>query len=239
MKKKSTQSPIRQRSLNSAYFEYLETPVVGPDSIRRQPAASNFVDRLRELDAQQKSGFDIASLLIEPMQAGRLYFWNDLHLGHQALEKLRGRSASETDSLLLTNALNTVTKNDILIFGGDVSMTDADVTNAWLRQIPATKILVLGNHDCDKHARTILKLAVDTVVSTIELPGYFITHYPVPEKVMDAARPGELITNLHGHVHASTLNPDEFGSGRRHRNMSVEKTGYRPVTLPDLLAMAI
>lgn len=239
MKSKSPHPSIHQSSLSSAYFEYLATPVFGSDSIRRQPAPSNFVDRLRELDAHQKPGHDIASRLIGPMQAGRLYFWSDLHLGHQALEKLRGRGAGETDSLMLTNALSTVAKNDVLVFGGDITMTDIDVTNAWLRQIPALKILVLGNHDCDKHAQNILKLAVDAVVGAIELPGYFITHYPVPERVMNAARPGEIMTNVHGHVHASPLNPAEFGSGRRHCNMSVENIGYRPVTLPDLIAKAI
>lgn len=237
MKRKSAQPSIPENSLSAAYFDYLATPVTGRDGVKRQPAASNFVDRLRETHANRQLGPDIRSRLIEFLQTGHLLFWSDLHLGHRVLENLRGRSASETDSLMLVNALTTVTKHDCLIFGGDITMTDINTTNAWLRQIPALKILVLGNHDCDKHAQTILKLAVDAIVSAIELPGAFITHYPVPERVMDAARAGEFIVNVHGHVHASTLNPDEFGSGRRHRNISVEIIGYRPVTLPELIAM--
>ncbi|MGV8894769.1 MAG: hypothetical protein ACOH2K_17915 [Burkholderiaceae bacterium] len=237
MKKKTIPSPTPEISLTTAYFQYLITPIKGRDSVTRQPAASNFVERLREVHANRNRSPDIPSRLIELSNTGRLYFWSDLHLGHHALAKLRGRSSGETDNMLLANALEIVTEDDCLVFGGDITMTDLSTTNAWLRQIPANKILVLGNHDCDKHAQAVLALAVDDIVSSIELPGIFISHYPVPEKSMDAVRPGEHTINIHGHVHASTLNPDEFGSGGRHANMSVENIGYKPLTLHLLIEL--
>lgn len=81
-------------------------------------------------------------------------------MGHKALEKLRGRSASESDAVLLSNALATVTENDVLIFGGDITvMTDLRTTNKGLRQIPTVKLLVLGNHDCDKSCVYIAEIS--------------------------------------------------------------------------------
>lgn len=215
--------------LAEAYFRYLETPVKGADGVVRQPAATNFVSRLREAHAQEKGQQNLAARLHDALAAGRLYSWSDQHLGHRALETLRGRSAGAVDALMLTNALATVTDRDVLIFGGDITMTDIRTTNEWLRQIPAAKVLVLGNHDFDKHAITQLKLAVDEVVSCLNLPGIFVSHYPVPERVLDAARPDEWVVNLHGHMHARALNTDEFGTGARHVDMSVEGIGFTPV----------
>lgn len=228
--KKSIKTASRSGSLAEAYFRYLETAVKGADGVTKQPASTNFVSRLREVHAREKGRQGLSAQLNDAFTAGRLYVWSDLHLGHKALEKLRGRSASETDAVMLSNALATVTEKDILIFGGDITvMTDIRTTNEWLRQIPAAKVLVLGNHDCDKHAHSLLKLAVDDVVSCLELDGIFVSHFPVPERLLDTARPGEGIVNLHGHVHAHKLSTDEFGSGARHMNMSVECINYAPV----------
>jgi calcineurin-like phosphoesterase family protein len=229
--KESAKAASDKSGLAEAYFRYLETPVRGVDGIMRQPAATNFVAAgLRETYALGNGRRGLATRLRDAMAAGRLYVWSDQHLGHKALEKLRGRSAGETDAVMLSNALATVGEKDVLIFGGDISMTDISTTNAWLRQIPATRILVLGNHDFDKHATAQLKLAVDDVVSCLELPGLFVTHYPVPERVLDAMRPGEGVVNLHGHMHGRELDA-EFGSGARHVDMSVECIDFAPVLI--------
>jgi calcineurin-like phosphoesterase family protein len=227
--KESAKAASDKSGLAEAYFRYLETPVRGVDGIMRQPAATNFVARLREVHARGHRQQGLSTRLSDAMAAGRLYVWSDQHLGHRALENLRGRSAGETDAVMLSNALATVGERDVLIFGGDITMTDIRTTNEWLRQIQVTKILVLGNHDFDRHAVAQLKLAVDDVVSCLELSGFFMTHYPVPERILDAVRPGAGIVNLHGHMHGRELDRYEFGSGARHFDMSVECIDFAPV----------
>lgn len=128
--KKSTKTASVPGGLAEAYFRYLETPVRGADGIMRQPASTNFVTRLREVHARENGRQGLSARLRDAFAAGRLYVWSDQHLGHKALENLRGRSAGETDAMMLPNALATVTDRDVLIFGGDIAMTDIGTANA-------------------------------------------------------------------------------------------------------------
>jgi calcineurin-like phosphoesterase family protein len=137
------------------------------------------------------------------------------------------------NEVMLQNCLKVVKADDILVFGGDITMGDLTATNRWLRQIPCRKVNVLGNHDISKSGE-LLKLAVDEVIACAELTcdgtSVFLTHYPVPEAIL---APGQ--SNLHGHIHADHVS-EVLGSGARHRNMSVECTEYAPVSLDWLLA---
>ena len=50
-----------------------------------------------------------------------------------------------------------------------------------------------------------------------------LTHMPLSRVPADTV-------NLHGHIHAAP------GPTRHHRNLSVERTGYQPVRLSEVLA---
>jgi len=136
------------------------------------------------------------------------------------------------NNALLKNCLACVRPDDILLIGGDITMSNIDGTNALLRAIPAYKINVLGNHDTQKRQR--LKLAVDETVACLELTyrdhSIFVSHYPVSESVL---WPGQF--NLHGHIHNNGL-PPALGDGSRHINMCVEHTEYSPVLMATLLS---
>lgn len=219
------------------YFNFLETQYVGEDGTRRQPAPGNFVQCLREVHAEQSPRYDLSACLAgaQPGFDGRVWCWSDLHFFHTNIIKYCERpfaTAEEMNNALLKNCLACVRPDDILLIGGDITMSNLDGTNALLRAIPGYKINVLGNHDTHKHQR--LKLAVDETVACLELAyqgrSIFVSHYPVSESVL---APGQV--NSHGHIHNNGL-PPALGDGSRHINMSVEVTGYSPLLLKSLLS---
>ena len=219
------------------YFHFLETQYVPEDGSRRQPAPGRFVQHLREVHAKQSLRYDLSACLAGtlPNFTGRVWCWSDLHFFHTNIIKYCGRpfaTAEEMNNALLKNCLACVRPDDILLIGGDITMSNINGTNALLRAIPAYKINVLGNHDTHKHQR--LKLAVDETVACLELRYQdrliFVSHYPVSESVLS---PGQV--NLHGHIHNNGL-PPALGDGSRHINMSVELTGYSPLLLKSLLS---
>jgi calcineurin-like phosphoesterase family protein len=219
------------------YFKFLETQYVEEDGTRRQPAPGRFVQHLREVHAQQKPRYDLSACLAgtQPRFTGRVWCWSDLHFFHTNIIKYCGRpfgTAEEMNNALLKNCLERVGPNDILLIGGDITMSNIEGTNALLSAIPAYKINVLGNHDTHKHQ--LLKLAVDETVACLELTvqdrSIFVSHYPVSESVLS---PNQV--NLHGHIHNNGL-PAALGDGARHINMSVELTRYSPLLLVTLLS---
>ena len=219
------------------YFNFLETQYVAEDGSRRQPAPGRFVQHLREVHAEQAPRYDLSACLSGTQSdfGGRVWCWSDLHFFHTNIIKYCGRpfwTAEEMNSALQKNCLTCVGPDDILLIGGDVTMSNIEGTNALLRAIPAYKINVLGNHDTHKHQR--LKLAVDETVACLEFTyqdrSIFVSHYPVSESVLS---PGQV--NLHGHIHNNGL-PPALGDGSRHINMSVELTGYSPLLLENLLS---
>lgn len=219
------------------YFQFLETQYLAEDGTRRQPAKGRFIEHLREVNEGYSPRYNLSACLAGKQCGfkGRVWFWSDLHISHANIIKYCARpfpSTVEMNKTLITNCLTRVTQDDILIFGGDITMTSIETTNALLRVIPAYKINVLGNHDT--HKDKLLKLAVDETAACLELAfenqSIFVSHYPVAERVLE---PGQF--NLHGHIHNTPL-PAALGTGARHINMSVENTGYAPMELPTLLS---
>jgi calcineurin-like phosphoesterase family protein len=219
------------------YFTHLRTQYVRDDGKAKQPASGKYLDVLRQVHRDYRPRFDLASCLTGTHSGfkGRVWFWSDLHFFHTNVIKYCQRPFADMLSMnqgLLRNCLAHVTADDIVVFGGDITMGDVGATNALLRAIPAYKINILGNHDIEK--RELLKLAVDEVAACLELQAQgvslFFSHYPVPEMVL---APGQL--NVHGHIHSTPLHPT-LGDGTRHVNMSVEHTNFSPVSLDWLLS---
>ena len=170
---------------------------------------------------------DIAVLRPAPE---RTWLWSDLHLSDRAvLEawKRPFRHTRELDRHLLREWRRAVKPGDTIICLGDVAHPDAwrdRRTVLDIRNCPGHRILILGNHDVtevdslreagfrNQHAGAVL----DTE------PALLLTHYPLREPLPETV-------NIHGHLH---------GGGaptRRHVNVSVEWTDYRPVRLDHLL----
>jgi calcineurin-like phosphoesterase family protein len=210
---------------------------VNDEGETKLPTRARFVKHLRSVHAERRPKWDLSACIAgtQPGFTGRVWVWSDLHFFHENVIVYCNRPFVDAEAMnyaMFTNCMARVTADDILIFGGDITMSKIDVVNDMLRAIPAYKINVLGNHDTDKSRR--LKLAVDETVACLELEvegkTVFVSHYPVRDDALE-----EVDFNLHGHTHTTELH-DSMGDGRRHINMSVEHLKYAPVLLTELLA---
>ena len=217
------------------YFDFLASTVDGQEG--GEPyAAPHVVAALKQVHSKYVPRYDLSACIAgrDKSFKGRVYFWSDLHVGHPGIIFFARRpfdTVNNMNAALLRNCLTRVTSKDILVFGGDISMENATVANAFLRAIPAYKVLVLGNHDTDENG--LLDLAVDETAAMLDIQAskcsVLVTHYPVPESLL---LPNQV--NLHGHTHNRKF-PPQLGSGSRHSNMSVETIRFTPQLLSDLL----
>lgn len=225
-------------SMFDRYAQFLGTQYVRDDGTTAQPASGKFIKVLREVQAAHCSIRDLGACIEgrEPGFTGRVWFWSDLHFFHSNVIGYCDRPFANMESMnetMLRNCLDTVSADDILVFGGDITMGNVHATNELLRAIPAYKLNVLGNHDIDRKKGKLLDLSVDEIAPCLEFSAdglqFFLSHYPVRESSL---QPWQM--NLHGHIHNQSVHPS-VGSGRRHINLSVEYTGYRPISLDELL----
>lgn len=157
-----------------------------------------------------------------------VYVWSDIHFGHKNIMKYSGRPFPTTNLMnqcLIGNYLNTVSDNDIVIFGGDISFMSDTATNEILSQLPGRKIQIIGNHDMDRKGK-LRNMNFDErhLCMVLDFNGsqLLFTHYPlttVPEGCV----------NVHGHIHQYPA------PSPRHINICVEHTNYAPKLLKNML----
>lgn len=226
-----------ESSLAERYFQFLGTQYMTDAGTPKQRAKTRFITHLQETHLLRNPRFDLTACLAGAQNgfSGRVWFWSDQHLFNSKVIEYCARpfaTATEMTDALLANCLAKVAPQDILVFGGDITMGKLSDTNELLRAIPCYKINVLGNHDTHKDSRHAL--AVDETVACLEFDfkgqSFFVSHYPLHE---DMLAPNQI--NLHGHIHNKRL-PTDLGSGQWHRNMCVEMTQYAPALLTELLA---
>jgi calcineurin-like phosphoesterase family protein len=239
MKKPSKNTPADNALPDMAerYFTFLGTQYTTAEGQNKQPASGKYIDHVRKVHQDYRPRMDLSACLAgtQPGFTGRVWFWSDIHFFHRKIIQYCQRPFADMERMhqaLMENCLARVTANDILVFGGDLTVGDVDATNELLRAIPAYKLNILGNHDTDRRER--LKLAMDEVAACLEIDyqgaSLFLSHYPVKESLL---APGQL--NVHGHIHHTPF-PPGLGSGERHINMCVEHTEYAPVSLDWLLS---
>lgn len=82
---------------------------------------------------------------------GTVFYWSDLHLGHNKVAELRGFSTTEDHDAAIIDAWNTtVTPRDTVWVLGDLTAGGSrDTRNALqtIGKLPGTKRLITGNHD--------------------------------------------------------------------------------------------
>ena len=163
---------------------------------------------------------------------GHTWIWSDLHLGDLAMVEAWNRpfrNLTHMNRALLAEWRRRIRSSDTIICLGDVAHPDAWRDHSRLQLdltgCPGERLLILGNHDF--HTREELALAgfdkqyAAAVCDT--RPVLILTHMPLSRVPTDTV-------NLHGHLHAA------LGPTRHHRNLSVERTGYQPVRLSEVLA---
>ena len=171
-----------------------------------------------------------ASVPVVRTDPERTWLRSDPHLGDRvALGASRRpfRDVAHMDRELLARWRAAVPAGGILLWLGDVAHPDAWQDPRFerdLRACPGERLLVLGNHDLELHAE-LAAAGFERQYAAVMLdtsPVLVLTHVPL-------SRIPPTAVNVHGHLHAQPA-PTE-----RHRNVSVELTGYAPLRLDRLL----
>ena len=200
--------------------ELTPPPVAGADGAASEPLLQAL---MRELGT--------AAIPILRPDPEHTWIWSDLHLGDRAMVDAWSRpfrNLTHMNRELLAEWRRRVRPGDTIICLGDVAHPDAWREHSRLQLdlagCPGERMLILGNHDF--HTRDELALAgfdkqyAAAVCDT--RPVLILTHSPLQRVPADTV-------NLHGHIHAAPA------PTRHHRNLSVERTGYQPIRLSELM----
>jgi calcineurin-like phosphoesterase family protein len=122
---------------------------------------------------------------------------------------------------------STIKNGDTIINLGDVSLKLCkEYLATVIRRLPGHKILVMGNHDRKKPLRWWLDAGFNEVYPR---PVVYEGKYILSHAIVDMFK-GSGFINVHGHIH-------NLESGISNCvNVSVEKTGYKPVLLEGLVS---
>ncbi len=167
------------------------------------------------------------------VDADRTWVWSDLHLDEDAVIITGQRPYNSTTAMsraLLAAWRATVKDQDTIICLGDVAHPDfwTDPRHLGdLQACPGRRILVMGNHDVGQtdeldragFTERHWALMLDTD------PPAALTHAPLKRRPITAG-------NIHAHLHGA----EEVS--HRHANVSVERTGYRPLRLSDVCGVS-
>lgn len=166
----------------------------------------------------------------------KVYVVSDTHFGHKNIlkfedkdgKKFRGdlfKDSKEMDLFMIDKWNSVVTNEDIVYHLGDVYFGDQQSANNILHRLNGAKRLIIGNHDDgkDKVLQThFQKILVWRVFKEFDC---VLTHIPLHETSIN-----EKVTyNVHGHIHQND------SPTLKHINVSVEKTGYTPLLLEEVI----
>ena len=157
----------------------------------------------------------------------RVWFTSDSHLGHNGVIRFRKEFSSDEEhhNTIFDNIATTVGKRDTIFMLGDMTLS-----KEWLLKIKAIacqrKVLVLGNHDCQKGSDiTIHDIvdAYDTVQSLMNYKRCWLSHAPIhPDEIRNR------ILNIHGHTHYHKIDDP------RYYNVCPEHHNWKPVLFTEI-----
>lgn len=157
----------------------------------------------------------------------------DTHFGHaNLLSKIKGEdglplrlfsSIEEMHRTIIENWNSRVKANDIVYHLGDVAFGKNNLHIMGV--LNGKKILIKGNHDNLPIEQYMLYFS--DVRSYKEVNGSILSHIPIHESSLTRYK-----YNIHGHIHRGQVMKDSMPD-RRYINVSVEQTGYRPITIEE------
>ena len=167
----------------------------------------------------------------------KIYFWSDLHLGHEKLYKLPFpssvdktipmrpfNSSIEADEYMIEQYNSIVNKGDRVYFLGDVALNKKGLAK-MSRMQKGYNYLIMGNHDNQapiieycKYFNKIYGLLYLRKLKAI------LSHAPLHNY-----KDHRFDYNIHGHMH------DQDRQLPGHLNVCVEHTKYKPILFEEVL----
>lgn len=181
-------------------------------------------------------------------QDNRHWWTSDLHLGHRGILEYteRGKlftNMDDHDEWVIRRINTFVGVTDTLYITGDISFRNKWETGALIEQIEAKrKILILGNHDHDKHAEFYKTSGLFAEVydhrHMTKIDGVNIVMDHFPNVVWNKSQYGAWM--LHGHLHGSGYGESLAALNKRRildvgLDNSIKALGeYRPFSFGDV-----
>jgi calcineurin-like phosphoesterase family protein len=151
-------------------------------------------------------------------------FIADTHMGHRNIWKYRPlfESTLHNDLYFQYVLAEVCTKRDTMFFLGDVIFDEKYLD--FIKELPGSKILIMGNH-CSEYIPTKkLCEAFDEVHSLLKYKEFWLSHAPIHPEELRGKK------NVHGHVHTASV------SGLEYLNVSVDSSfmNFFPKTLHEV-----
>lgn len=169
---------------------------------------------------------------------------SDTHFNHAAIIGYAGRpftSAGEMDAYMVQTWNDRVKPTDSVYHLGDITMARSSNEVAWftglIKSLNGHKRLILGNHD-HFPIKVYQNAGFEKIRGTGAWlgNGMLLSHFPVHPSSIGMRS----IANIHGHIHEKDSPPpvirDTDGARIPYINVSVEKTGYGPISVDEVRA---
>lgn len=151
-------------------------------------------------------------------------FIADTHLGHKNIYKYRSvfKSTLHNDLYFMEVLESTTTKRDIMYFLGDTIFDKKYIP--FIKSLPGTKILIMGNHDSEYIDIRELTKGFDEIHSLVKYKEFWLSHAPIHPEELRGKK------NIHGHVHTHSVQSTDY------LNVSVDSSfmNYYPRTLEEV-----
>lgn len=225
--KKMTTTTERLEEFRALYLEDLEKTVAYDEKVRQRVYN---IDAWKALPTNISKANTNTPAVVIPGTTHDTWVWSDQHLFHKNIIRFCDRpfpTAELMNQCLVGNYNNVVKPDDVCIWVGDVGFAGDDKINEVIKQMNGYKILIIGNHDF--HHGKIRKLAFDEIHLLYYIQDddaeIIMTHYPMDNLPLHT-------TNVHGHIHQNVTGNDQ------HINVSVERIGYKPINIKEILTVA-
>lgn len=162
-----------------------------------------------------------------------LFITSDHHFGHKKIIEYENRpfsSVEEMDEELIRRWNEVVSHEDTVFHLGDFMFYGfKKKAIEILNRLNGQKgMIILGNHDKNHNLAWWERVGFIRALDCKYILGKVIlSHEPILYNIGD-------FYNIHGHIHSSKLS--EARNSDRHFNVSVDVTGYRPVSMDRILA---
>lgn len=170
-----------------------------------------------------------------------IYVTSDLHFNHKNICNLERymldrnlmqniTTVEEYNNMVVRRINEVVDEKDTLYILGDFAFGNFQAMKYWLSKLNGYKILILGNHDRFTAEEAVRNIGFDEAYEgPIYLPGskgkIILSHYPL----LECYNNPYIAFNLHGHLHGSVLDLDNYiniGFGVNH---------FKPVDLERII----
>ena len=171
-----------------------------------------------------------------------VWFVSDQHYNHTNLltfkdqygNLLRPFNNVEHMNETMIELHNEVVKpEDKVYFGGDIGRNVLNI----LQRLNGKKSITLGNHDklSVHEQKCFQKITSWRFFGHVE-PKFVLSHYPLHPMSFEYRGGGGKCFNVHGHIHDKIVLDAEGNTDKRYLNICVERIGYKPVHMDEILA---